>query len=356
MKFNKIFMHNVKILGIVLIFNSVLHGSEMEHQDSFPSTSLRIKFENVVEPNASLKLLFPKIEKNIILNYIKKCMSHLDEIQTIKAEEILSRLRSDGQSAILDESKTDYGFNFPPMFTILKPFLSQCRPGVNVMDIGAGKGNDSIMAAISGANVIAVDILSSQIEQIKTYSEEILKDFGPYRLRTFKRDFSKQNSVPDKYVGKIQIVNANKVMHFLDDQETKIFINNVSLMLEDNGLIFITVCTPEEEQKYQREGICYIKQTCPLNDKMEFENVLKDSTPLVNLRGTEQFVDLSERGFLYTKYYARHFYTKKTLRDYLGPQFDILDDIIVKSEFGEPFISVIARKLPAKVLRPLYFS
>ncbi len=370
MKFNMILNHNVKILGVGLILNSVIHGMDKDVHPLVSSTSSAIvesalspRFVDVVEPNAAAKFFFPEILGKARLGYVRKCMPHLDETQLTIAAEILSRIINDGQSQILDAEKikknvngniirTDFGYSFPPILKIQGAFLSRCRPKINVLDIGAGSGNDSIMAAISGANVIAVDIIPQQIEQLKNRSKEILKNLGNYRLQTLERDFSKPGSVPEKYVGKIQIINANKIIHFLDDQETKDFINNASLMLSDNGFMFITACAPEQE--HERAGVCYTKQTCSISDKangeMKRENVSKEECPLQTLRHSAEFLSAnSEGGLLHTIYYGRHFHTGDTLRDYLSLQFDVIDCAVVRSELNEPFISVIARKRPVNV-------
>lgn len=155
MKFNMILNHNVKILGVGLILNSVIHGMDKDVHPLVSSTSSAIvesalspRFVDVVEPNAAAKFFFPEILGKARLGYVRKCMPHLDETQLTIAAEILSRIINDGQSQILDAEKikknvngniirTDFGYSFPPILKIQGAFLSRCRPKINVLDIGA---------------------------------------------------------------------------------------------------------------------------------------------------------------------------------------------------------------------------
>jgi SAM-dependent methyltransferase len=285
----------------------------------------------------------------------------LDPTQTINAASVLEKLIEDEQSEIIDgeiikrinnrefmeEERVDVGYNFPPILKIQGPFLSQCKQKKLVFDIGAGHGNDTIMARLSGATVIPVDIFPEQLAFLNSRAAPIFDKKPKDKVFiTLNKDFSKVGSVDEKHVGKVNIINANKIMHFLDEQETINFIDNAYLMLSNNGLMFITVSTPEEA--HQREGVSYTKRTINFNKELgtksvgEEEEITKEESLLGSLRNKREYINIPKSQSY--EYYGRHFHTIDTLRDYLSPKFDIVDYTNVRGVSEELFISIIAKK------------
>lgn len=103
-------------------------------------------------------------------------------------------LLAEGRTPILEDDRNtmESGFSFPPHMVAQLPFLQLCsRDQPTVLDIGAGSGNDSIMALLAGARrVVAVDIHRKQLDACKERVSSILSGLPELRnFSIFKRDF-----------------------------------------------------------------------------------------------------------------------------------------------------------------------
>ena len=206
------------------------------------------------------------------------------------------------------------------------------------------------MALLAGARrVIAVDIHQKQLSACKERVTRILSGLPEIeRFATLKKDFSVAGKVPKDYVRKVHVVNASRVMHFMDEAETAIFLTNVHSMLTDGGYLFITVSMPT--QAHEAPGVVYYSTTTTVQGVQvtgqSFARVTKEESRLMSPRFKRE--ELRQRGSVaeVVMYQGRHLHTPDTLRAYLDPLFRIVDVTTINCGPGDDFISVIARKVP----------
>lgn len=97
----------------------------------------------------------------------------------------------------------------------------------NILDLGCGKGRDSLFLAARGYNVTALDISETALEHIKSINPKI---------QTVCSDISKYK-FPKK---KFDLVLANLSLHYWDDRILKRLVKDVFNSLTDDGLFCIS--------------------------------------------------------------------------------------------------------------------
>ncbi len=292
-------------------------------------------------------------ENFAVSEYVKTCISTTEDALK-KCVPVFLKLIGEPNSPITEDDPytMESGYSFPPHMVVQGPLLQLCsKIKPIVFDIGPGSGNDSLMALFAGARqVIAVDIHEKQLAACKARVSGILE--GCVELSKFvtvKRDFSVAGKVPTQYVGKIQVINANKVLHFLDESETTTFLANAHSMLEDGGHLFVTVSMPT--QAHETAGVVYYSKTTVIQNRQiksqTFTAISKEDSGLISPRFKREVVRQSGNMAKVIMYQGRHFHTLETLQTYLSPLFEIVDSTTINCGVGNEFLSVIARKVSA---------
>ena len=107
-----------------------------------------------------------------------------------------------------------------------------------VLDLGSGKGRDSLFLAANGYKVTSLDISPCALEHIKRINPKI---------DTVCCDISKYN-FPKK---KFDMVFANLSLHYWDDKTLKKIVKSVFNSLTDDGLFCMT-CKSVNDRGYGR--------------------------------------------------------------------------------------------------------
>lgn len=118
--------------------------------------------------------------------------------------------------------------NFKPSPFAQKAFkLMKIRDMHDVLDLGCGKGRDSLYFASNGMNVTATDI-----------SDEALKSLEALRhpkIRTVRADISEADLEPERY----DAVFACLSLHYFGDAVTRMIVGKVHRSLRAGGMFFI---------------------------------------------------------------------------------------------------------------------
>lgn len=351
------------------------------------STEAMDNEENPTLQKAQITKYFAPFEVMPSQDYIAHCMPRLDNQDRKEVKNVYRRLLAESplpinegnpslsQSTLLERSRAggcsfkEGGFSFPPNASIQGPYLFACgqAPLKRVLDVGPGYGSDTIMALLTqNTQVTAVDIYPEQLDILNDRVKEICEGKKIGRFNTYKHNFS-VGAPPAKYREQFDIINANKVFHFLNDDQTKKMLENFHFMLKKYSLVFITVSTLTEKCKEYEQfiknkkadltapGIIYYNIerraiTSGLNGTIigftepQRKILSKNEAKLPTLghrieklveRGSDQYHIVSQ---------VRHFHDLSTLENYLFPAFEIVDNTQYSPDLEDHFLSVVARK------------
>lgn len=332
---------------------------------------------------------FSSFENLSIPEFLKKAMprlspSQLEQLKVIYEEIAAQESSPVDEDEVIDlnlwneiESGTnvfyDYGFNYPPHPMIQGIFLSACSatPQKRVLDLGAGSGNDTIMALLTGNTLVtAADIHQRQLtelfQRVKQYCGEDVE-----KLDLLRGDFSnKKTWVPYGLGGGYDIVNANKVFQYLNHSQTKNMVGNIYTLLPMGGILTLTVATPapdtieaevfreQKENKLKAPGIINLQLQQKLysygeglklkfqgtTGENEYYSIEDESRVKSDLTKTVGCLRQNEDGYYIVSMKGLHYHDLDTLSRYLNPYFDIIDSCIYDYQEKEYFLSVIARK------------
>jgi cyclopropane fatty-acyl-phospholipid synthase-like methyltransferase len=338
-----------------LIFFSYSPCFSMEQE--FQKTS-KTSIQPVVDPNhfdhkAFVKLFVPANSTEKYIQAIADC--YRDLLRTKK--EILH-----DRSLLLNTTTHDFGWTFPVVPRVQIKFLEfivQAEQPVNMMDIGAGWGFDSICVLFT-KNVKTLYALESQKAQCEALKRTVTdsirinvdKDFPLNGFHAFKKDFL--TLAPDFSKGLFHVLNANKVIHFFDPSQSKIFAERVTSLLVKGGRLFLTCLTPSPESMIEKFVNQQTDTTFPgyifyrLQSKLDASNqkMVEVRKPKVNEIGGYFFQKLVNDNLAET-HRVMHYHTKETLEKLLGENFSILETIITTPEenYGtDHMISIVAER------------
>lgn len=117
---------------------------------------------------------------------------------------------------------------------IWKNFLS----GGSVLDLGCGRGHDSLFLANNNFRVTAVDISEVSINQIKIKKNEFSLD----NLELICGDISDFEIAKDKY----DVIICRNVLNFLDKEKALEILNNIKSKAKIGSYIVIDVFTKDD--------------------------------------------------------------------------------------------------------------
>lgn len=348
-------------IPILSIFTSVSSFS-MDEEDICKFTAKTL--QQPLEREAFVKLFVPTDSTEKYIEDVANC--YRDSLNF--KQEIVHDGRPNfmGQSIILPNTVTkDYGWNFPPVPRVQKHLLEFCAKAnnpVNMMDIGAGFGLDSMFALLTKniKNLFALEKQKAQVELLKqvvigSIKTNVDSNFPLSVFKAFNKDFL--TLAPDYSKGAFDVLNANKVAHFFDIDETKIFGERSGSLLKTGARLFLTCLTPtpgseiEEFMNSQTEsefpGYVFYKQETKL-----MEGNQPGDSRMLEVRkpaSTEQSAHFFQQVFKDRVITDRvmHYHTVETLAKMLGDNFNIIKTMITTPEENngtDYMISIVAEK------------
>lgn len=272
-----------------------------------------------------------------------------------------------GKSVILPNTVTkDYGWTFPPVPRVQRHLLSFCAQAtdpLNMMDIGAGYGIDSLFALLTKKieNLYALEKQKAQSELLKEVVESSIRthvdsSFPLSGFKVFKKDFL--TLAPDFSRGAFNILNANKVGHFFDRNQTRIFGARANSLLKRGGRLFLTSLTPSPGSEIEQFMNTQEGEDLPGFVFYKLETMLVDGTQPGESRMLEvrKPREGEESAHFFQKILSdrvitdrvMHYHTAETLKKVLGDGFRILETIITTPEENhgtDHMISIVAEKI-----------
>jgi len=266
----------------------------------------------------------------------------------------------------------DYGWNFPPIPRVQKElleFCSQFPKKVRGKDIGAGEGYDTIAMLFTGK--VHVSVYEKEAPQrqalenkVKELMSEANKDFDVSKNTRYYGDFLTAKFT-DNSKGQYQVINANKMLHFLDPESTETFGERSAFLSGTDGGLFLTSVTPtpgdpfdtfmkaNKEKKWP--GYLFYKQENELNHNwtgiVGEPKITLVRIPKQGEKAGHFYQTVEERGskaFAITER-VMHYHTEETLTQLLGDKFKIKKVINllpkdIHPDAAESMISIVAER------------
>lgn len=123
---------------------------------------------------------------------------------------------------------------------VLKKYLKLLE-GKNVLDLGIGEGQNSIVLSELGYNVTGVDYSIKSLEICKSNS---------FNIKLIQDDIRNFNIEKDKY----NLIMSSYVLHFLHKNDVYNIIKNIKANIKQNGLIYISVFSINDPSLYRKEN------------------------------------------------------------------------------------------------------
>lgn len=271
----------------------------------------------------------------------------------------------------LDEVIKDYGWSFPPIPRVQKhllEFCAQSKTPVNMMDIGAGYGVDSLFSLLTKnvQNLFALenqkaqrDVLQQTVEQ--SIRQTVDPNFSLKPFKALKKDFL--TLAEDYSPGAFDVLNPNKVIHFFDPAQTKIFGERAKSLLKKGGRLFLTCLTPSPKSEIEKfmnsqvekgiefPGYVFYSQKVEIlkNNHPGAVSMLAVRSPKENEKPAHFFQTIHTKKPLSLRTdRVMHYHTAQTLEKILGDGFRILETMITTPEenYGtDHMISIVAEKI-----------
>ncbi|MBA4750129.1 MAG: class I SAM-dependent methyltransferase [Alphaproteobacteria bacterium] len=262
--------------------------------------------------------------------------------------------------------KSEAGYSFPPLSTILGPYMLLCgQPEVDhILDIGPGMGADSLVAAALGKQVTTIDIHTKQIKALQEEVKRVTRLVGIKSKISYKKGklgYARM-VLPVEWHGHFAHVNANKVFHFLDGEETQTMANNIARCTKEGGYVTLTFLTPTQgqpeweafrqrvEEKVQTPGVIFYDTKTDfsrgiaihLSVSIVSDKVRVDETPAL-LKPSQKVEFLAGAG-VHVMRQGRHYHTLETFMPYVQESFTLVDHAVIKEDSTMWYLSVILRK------------
>lgn len=120
----------------------------------------------------------------------------------------------------------------------LKRYLS-LLDGNNILDLGIGEGQNSIVLSKLGYNVTGVDVSKKSLDICSNISSNI---------ELIQSDIRNFNIEKDKY----NLIMSRCALQFLHKNDVKKIINNIKLNLRENGLVYISVFSTDNPKFHKK--------------------------------------------------------------------------------------------------------
>lgn len=114
--------------------------------------------------------------------------------------------------------------------------LGEVKKDMQVLDLGTGRGETTVLCAKNGAYVTAVDYSSDSIEMAKKFSSELLNE-GEARLINFKVMDAKRLSFPEKSFDRIFFL---EILEHLYPEELDTVLPKIKSLLKKDGKLILS--------------------------------------------------------------------------------------------------------------------
>jgi SAM-dependent methyltransferase len=145
---------------------------------------------------------------------------------------------SESKKSFLTFNKMGFDTLAQDLNWVAEDFLSFCRPGEYVLDVGAGYGFLTRCALSKGAYVISNDI---ELKHLLYGRKEVDDHDKLSRLFLNKNPFPYLD-IPDNFLGAVIL---HRVLHFLPGDDIDLGLENVKRWLKKGGKIYIIVMSSE---------------------------------------------------------------------------------------------------------------
>ena len=122
----------------------------------------------------------------------------------------------------------------PKMAPELRKYIKLLN-GKEVLDLGVGKGYNSVLLSNFGFNVTGVDISNESLKYIE-------ENFDCANLTLINKDVRKFEIEKNKY----DLILSSNVLHFIPKEDFLKIIKKIKENLKDDGLIYISVFSKED--------------------------------------------------------------------------------------------------------------
>ncbi|MBX9785739.1 MAG: class I SAM-dependent methyltransferase [Alphaproteobacteria bacterium] len=267
----------------------------------------------------------------------------------------------------LGVGEKDYGYNFPSILCIQKKLLEFCAQAdheVHIADVGPGFGYDSLMALLTKkAKVTAFEKQEAQCEALQftvkqTIFTQVDPNFPEDKFSALHADFLEAPTLQEHTFDGI---NVNKVIHFFNPKESKVFKEKINFFLKPGGRLFLTCLTPSPDteidkfmksSKEEFPGYLFYRLETELTESLQFGVAkLKEVRKPADYEESAYYLETHKQegsNLMVTIDRVMHYHTFETLTRFLGGDFKILETCIIppKENMGtDQMISIVAEKL-----------
>lgn len=350
------------LLATALSFCHISSGLSMTQEEQDAQEALRSTVSPTLDLREFVKSFVPADSSDKYIDSVTNVLRN--SINSPKME-----ILQDHESLHLGAAQKDYGYNFPSILRIQQKLLEFCAQAdheIHIADVGAGFGYDSLMALLTRkAKVTAFEKQEAQWETLQfTVITSILTQVDPSfpveKFSALHADFLEQPTLPSLR-HTFDRININKVIHFFNPEESRVFKENINFFLKPGGRLFLTCLTPSPGTKIDN-FIKSSEEEFPgyLFYRMEIELEELFQSGESNLKEVRKPADGEESGDCFQTHKqvgsklmvitdrVMHYHTFETLTRLLGEEFKILETCIIppKENMGaDHMISIVAEKL-----------
>ncbi len=323
------------------------------------------------------------VKKVVIQKYLpagssQEYIGRASELCTLIMEAPQLEILHDGRDDIPANTVVrDYGWSFRPNPVAVCELLEFChaqKSTVRGIEVGPGHGYEaSLILLTKRVQLTAYEKQSKQCVLVRGNVLGTMQGVDP-TVAWDKIFYPKCNDFidvkfGDKFEGQYALLNANKVVHFLDPVETDTFFDKVALLLKPGGRLFLTAVTPKPKSKFEAfiekqkgskyPGYVFYRQENRLNaewtDIVGEPDIVLVRAPSANekcahfMQSVRQVND--DIAFSVTDR-VMHYHTGETLTNALGKRFRVLkltmmspDEIGGNASFQEDMIHIVAERV-----------
>ena len=156
----------------------------------------------------------------------------------------------------------------PKMAPELRKYIKLLN-GKEVLDLGVGKGYNSVLLSNFGFNVTGVDISNESLKYIE-------ENFDCANLTLINKDVRKFEIEKNKY----DLILSSNVLHFMPKEDFLKIIKKIKENLKEDGLIYISVFSKEDPSSKLNKD--FKENTCiSYFSKEEILDIFSDFTTIL---------------------------------------------------------------------------
>ena len=236
------------LLATALSFCHISSGLSMTQEEQDAQEALRSTVSPTLDLREFVKSFVPADSSDKYIDSVTNVLRN--SINSPKME-----ILQDHESLHLGAAQKDYGYNFPSIPRIQQKLLEFCAQAdheVHIADVGPGFGYDSLMALLTKkAKVTAFEKQEAQCEALhftvmQTILTQVDPNFPEDKFTVLQADFLEPSTLQEHTFDRI---NINKVIHFFNPEESRVFKENINFFLKPGGRLFLTCLTPSPGTK-----------------------------------------------------------------------------------------------------------